>query len=114
MPRVGAGGDEMSKHAEDPKVRYVKVRICQACIDGEGRECHTPECALFLHSVDLPIYEELIDDVTPAEKAAPDLLELAEHFKDGVEASMDGEDFDWIEILYPIACEAIARARGEW
>ena len=27
--------------------------------NGEGEECHTPSCALFLHKVDLPLDPEL-------------------------------------------------------
>lgn len=34
--------------------------LCEACIDGEGEECHTPGCALWLHSVDLPIHREVL------------------------------------------------------
>ncbi len=45
------------------KYKRIKITICQPCLDGEGRECHSPACALFLHRVDLPIihglYEEL-------------------------------------------------------
>lgn len=33
----------------------VTLDICEACIDGVGDECHTAGCALFLHSVDIPI-----------------------------------------------------------
>lgn len=36
-------------------VKYIAIRICEACLNGEGEECHTPGCALFLHKVDLPI-----------------------------------------------------------
>lgn len=25
--------------------------ICEPCVHGEGKECHTPECALFLRDV---------------------------------------------------------------
>lgn len=37
------------------KLKTVKITICEACLRGEGDECHTPGCALYLHSVDLPI-----------------------------------------------------------
>ena len=40
-------------------VKQVVIWICDSCLKGEGQECHTPECALFLHSVDLPITEAL-------------------------------------------------------
>lgn len=39
--------------ATDPVT--IEITICRACLDGEGDECHTPECALYLHRVDLPI-----------------------------------------------------------
>jgi len=38
-------------------IKHIAIRICEACLAGEGDECHTPGCALFLHSVDLPIDE---------------------------------------------------------
>ena len=41
------------------KIKYIAIRICEACLNGEGEECHTPGCALFLHSVDLSIDEGL-------------------------------------------------------
>lgn len=30
-------------------LRYLP--ICEPCIAGEGSECHTPDCALFLRDV---------------------------------------------------------------
>lgn len=41
------------------KLKRVEITICEACLDGEGDECHTPGCALYLHSVDLPIAPEM-------------------------------------------------------
>lgn len=41
------------------KVFVVKIAICEDCLEGKGSECHTPECALYLHKVDLPIHPEL-------------------------------------------------------
>ena len=43
------------------KIKRIIIDICEACLDGIGEECHTPECALFLHSVDLPIDKELYE-----------------------------------------------------
>ena len=45
--------------AEKPKiaVHLVAIQICQPCLDGEGQECHTPGCSMFLHRVDLPFHE---------------------------------------------------------
>jgi len=37
------------------KIKRIEIRICEACLNGEGQECHTPGCALWLHKVDLPI-----------------------------------------------------------
>lgn len=36
-------------------IKKIAIDICEACLNGDGQECHTPECALFLHTVDLPI-----------------------------------------------------------
>lgn len=41
------------------RIKVIEIAICQACLDGEGSECHTPGCALWLHRVDLPIAAEL-------------------------------------------------------
>jgi hypothetical protein len=41
------------------KIKHIAIKICEACLDGVGDECHTPGCALWLHSVDLPIDENL-------------------------------------------------------
>lgn len=37
------------------KLKKIEITICEACLEGRGKECHTPGCALFLHIVDLPI-----------------------------------------------------------
>ena len=44
--------------ATDMKLRTIVITLCQACLDGEGEECHTPGCAMFLHRVDLPFAPE--------------------------------------------------------
>lgn len=46
-PAAGAP-DEIPLHR-------VQLTLCEPCIDGEGEECHTPGCDLFLHAVDIPI-----------------------------------------------------------
>lgn len=33
----------------------IVITVCQRCLDGEGDECHTPGCALWMHRVDIPI-----------------------------------------------------------
>jgi hypothetical protein len=49
----------------DITVKEYAISLCQACIDGKGRECHTPGCALFLHSVDIPIHREVLTEIEP-------------------------------------------------
>ena len=49
----------------DPPVLTVKIRLCQLCLDGDGDACHTPGCALFLHS-------------SPGFPIAPELFEIVE------------------------------------
>jgi hypothetical protein len=40
----------------EPHLNYVGLAICDACLDGEGGECHTPGCALWLSTApDIPI-----------------------------------------------------------
>jgi hypothetical protein len=41
------------------KIKRIAIDICEGCLNGEGKECHTPGCALFLHSVDLPINPDI-------------------------------------------------------
>lgn len=43
------------------KIKRIAIEICEACLKGEGKECHTPGCALFLHKVDLPIHDEVYE-----------------------------------------------------
>lgn len=45
-------------------IERVTVSLCSACIDGVGKECHTPGCALYLHAVDLPIPRDLLTDAS--------------------------------------------------
>jgi hypothetical protein len=53
------------------KLKLVRMWICQACLDGDGDECHTPGCALYLHSVDLPIAPELYKVLAEADEMVP-------------------------------------------
>ena len=48
-----------------PPVHSYVIELCDACIAGEGEECHTPGCALWLHSVSLPIHREILTKVAP-------------------------------------------------
>jgi len=50
------------------KIKVIRIAICEACLAGEGEECHTPGCALFLHSVDLPIFSELYEVIREYEE----------------------------------------------
>lgn len=47
----------------DSKIKLFRctMAICEPCIDGKGRECHTAGCALWLHRVDLPMCRALMD-----------------------------------------------------
>ena len=50
------------------KLKLVKIWLCESCLRGEGQECHTPGCALFLHnSPGHPIMEELIEVIKEIE-----------------------------------------------
>lgn len=49
------------------KVHKIVIWICEACLRGEGDECHTPGCALFLHAVDIPIHRELYEIIESRE-----------------------------------------------
>lgn len=31
-------------------IKRVIIDLCDGCLNGDGEECHTPGCALFLHS----------------------------------------------------------------
>lgn len=35
-------------------VRLVRLWLCDLCLDGEGDECHTPGCSLWIHDVPKP------------------------------------------------------------
>lgn len=57
------------------KLKYVAMWVCEACLYGEGEECHTPGCALYLHSVDLPIDDriyKILDEFETPEAYSPD------------------------------------------
>jgi len=43
-------------------VHVVKIALCELCLQGEGEECHTPGCALWMkNSPGVPISEELYE-----------------------------------------------------
>lgn len=43
--------DVLSLPEVDTRIRTATVRICQACVDLKGEECHTPECVFCFRSV---------------------------------------------------------------
>jgi hypothetical protein len=39
-----------------PPVRYVRLWLCDPCLDGAGGECHSPGCALWINRApDIPL-----------------------------------------------------------
>ncbi len=66
------------------KLKLVTMWICEACLNGEGKECHTPGCALWLHRVDLPVDRRLYKVVQETEEEeAPDGHEKAKEKHEG-------------------------------
>jgi hypothetical protein len=51
------------------KLKWIKIIICEPCLNGEGEVCHTPGCAFFMHN-------SLGFEVTP------ELYEIIEEFDD--------------------------------
>lgn len=49
------------------KLKLVKIWLCEACLNGEGEECHTPGCALWIHS-------------SPGHPIIPELYEVLNEF----------------------------------
>lgn len=47
---------------EEPKLNLVDhIYMCDACLDGEGGECHTPGCVLWINrGPDIPIREQIV------------------------------------------------------
>ena len=37
------------------KILKIEINICQACLNGLGKECHTPSCAFYMQDVRPPI-----------------------------------------------------------
>lgn len=54
-------------HSEQrtPRLNYVEITLCDACLDGQGGECHVPGCGLWMACApDIPIRDKA-HDVTP-------------------------------------------------
>ena len=50
-----APGIEVTHDPEIP-VRFVQLWLCDLCLDGDGEQCHTPDCSLWLNRPpDMPI-----------------------------------------------------------
>lgn len=46
----------------EPTLHQVTTTICSLCLDGEGGECHTPGCILWLNRApDLPLRESILE-----------------------------------------------------
>ena len=44
--------------ADDDQVVEATLRICYACANGEGGECHTPACSFWLNRApDIPLMD---------------------------------------------------------
>ena len=43
------------------KIKRIEIAICEACLEGDGEMCTTPECALCWHLVDIPISDGLYE-----------------------------------------------------
>lgn len=85
----------------NPIVHRVAINLCEPCLNGEGKECHTPECAAFLHAVDLPFYKESYEILDRRDAATqPGQTDLREAFREGYKSgySNGGSDqcsFEW-------------------
>ncbi len=49
------------------EIKKITIDICASCLNGEGSECHTPECSLFSYSVSLPIHKEIYEVISEYE-----------------------------------------------
>lgn len=101
--------------------------ICEPCIKGDGSECHTPGCALWLHRVDLPMHPELAVDVDALGARVAELealidtphtteffeavrMEAAHQVKRwGVDRDAGKEPHDWFWLLGFLAGKALSK-----
>lgn len=67
-----APGIEVTHDPEIP-VRFVQLWLCDLCLDGDGEQCHTPGCSLWLNRPpDMPIRNGAavtVLDAAPAPRA---------------------------------------------
>lgn len=51
---------------EYPKLFRITGWICEACLNGEGEQCHTPGCFLIRHRApDFPICRDVLEICEP-------------------------------------------------
>jgi hypothetical protein len=58
---------------EEIRLRRVTVHLCEPCLNGEGGECHTPGCALWMNrapDVGVITYEDIYHSLTRDKLAA--------------------------------------------
>lgn len=63
------------------EIKQVVINICEDCLEGKGDECHTPGCAMFMHTVDLAIHPdmyEVVENLEKVENLENRLFELGE------------------------------------
>lgn len=47
-----------------PPITAVVLMLCDACLDGEGGECHHPSCAMWMNRApDLPLRDKVVCEV---------------------------------------------------
>ena len=50
------------------KTKKIEIWLCEACLNGEGQQCDTPGCALFLHN-------------SPGHPIAPELYKILDEYE---------------------------------
>jgi hypothetical protein len=65
---TGTQGQASAGQAAGPEipVHLVQLWLCALCLDGEGGECHTPGCALWINRApDLPLRDSPFVKILP-------------------------------------------------
>ena len=60
-------------------IQQIVIWICDDCLAGVGDECHTAGCALFFHSVDLAIDENMYTVIGAREEYLPPKESVCQH-----------------------------------
>ena len=50
-------------------IKRIIIALCEACLKGEGEECHTPQCALYMHN-------------SPGHEIWPEMYEILSQWND--------------------------------